>query len=117
MVRGPWKEVDSLSQWLGLSKLDIWRSPIDNPTLSLPSPHSLSSHLNRRGLQQGDLVLPAELEEARELFGKVNNLLHRHDGQLGKVGKALLAGFPALRVRCTGPRLPRVGKEERGKLL
>lgn len=47
-----------------------------------------TSHLNRRRLQQGDLVLPAELQEAWQLFGKIHDLLHRDDGQLGEVSKA-----------------------------
>ena len=70
-----------------------------------------ASHLNRRRLQQGDLVLPAELQEAWQLFGKIHNLLHGDDGQLSEVSKALLTGLPALGIWCHWPRLP--GKARR----
>lgn len=32
-------------------------------------------YLNGRRLQQGDLVLAAQLQEARHLFGEIHNLL------------------------------------------
>lgn len=85
----------------------------DSPALALPSPLGLASHLDRRGLQQGDLVLPAELQEARQLFGKINDLLHGDDGELGEVGKALLTGLPALGIWGHGPRLPSRARTER----
>lgn len=86
--------------------------PTDSPALALSAPLRPASHLDRRGLQQGDLVLSAELEEAGQLFGKINDLLHRDDGQLGEVGEALLAGLPALGVRGQGPRLSRRVRKE-----
>lgn len=86
---------------------------MDSPARTLPAPLSPASHLNSGGLQQGDLVLPAELQEAGQLFGKINDLLHRDDGQLSEVGKALLTGLPALGIWCHGPRLPR--RARRGK--
>ncbi|KAK7828912.1 hypothetical protein U0070_002142, partial [Myodes glareolus] len=66
-------------------------------------------HLEPWGRRAGRMSSDSE---ARKLFGKVNNLLHRHDGQLGKVGKALLPGFPALRVSffkriCSSDKTPK----------
>ncbi|KAG7279937.1 hypothetical protein CRUP_009912 [Coryphaenoides rupestris] len=40
----------------------------------------LTSFISMRG-NISNLVLSGELQEARELLGKVHNLLHRHDGQ------------------------------------
>lgn len=62
-------------------------------------------YLNGRGLEKCDLVLPRELQEAGHLLGKVHNLLHRDDGQLREVGKALLACLPTVGVTAHRPRL------------
>lgn len=39
-----------------------------------------SYYLNGGRLQEGDLVLPAQLQEPWHLLGKVHNLLDRDDG-------------------------------------
>ena len=61
--------------------------------------------LDGGGLQQGNLVLSGQLQEAWELLGEVHDLLDRHDGQLREVGEALLAHLPVLRVLAEGPGL------------
>lgn len=63
------------------------------------------SNLDGRRLQEGDLILPCELQETRKLLGKIHDLLHRHDGQLGEVGKPLLAYLSVLQVLTLRPRL------------
>ena len=112
---GAFKGRSLLPKGSGFPACHLETLPKDNPALVLPSPLSPASHLNRRGLQQGDLVLPAELQEARQLFGKVNDLLHRDDGQLSEMGKALLPGLPAVGIWCHGPRLLGGAKEGRNE--
>lgn len=67
--------------------------------------------LNGGGLEQGNLVLTGELQETRQLFSKVHDLLHRHDCQLGEMSKALLPHFPVHGVLTLRPWLKgRTGK-------